>query len=1573
MIQSNISFQQDLSNIDSTKISLKALTALQQFCQQNNYIRCEKLSQSGYTWNQRFLFVNSQYIAYYNVTKSFDENKFKQKVLLKNLTELTHPTSEKSLQRARNCITVVFQTKYCQNYKDKNGQNESKNEQDVGHTLWIFKFDPKKYDIFSEKIPNQMQNSEQNDQDDQNQYQQNLDANQNSNIFKPNQNMQQQIQQPRLDQQQNASFQANRHKQSPTRQQAKLNNDKESKKKRMRIKWDYRYNNLWEEYYSVFMENKNKSNYNFDLDFENKFGLKLFAFIGEFRKQAVENVQKIIHELIFPVRIRRYLEVKSNHPMYQFKNRNERAYLVDGIFIRIAQIEMFSKESLQLKKRSDTSSKNSMKDMIQETQENKQVNNQQTEIYRNLETKMIAHEFRSNDIIADAIHQFIMSSIESFEKTKENQEIKEKDLYTLRVPLTCQVDYLGFTCLCSTVAPLLLPLKKKQIKSQNENDLENLIRSEKNANNLSLIHGLNRNGVYLEYESQKLIDDLELLGDCLKLKPFQISGYRDKISKQINVYISLLTEVHCLKNKDLIQSDIKNEVEGETRDKKLKRLKILHSKQKKSDKSDIQEHNKFYIMKTATTFPLQVDIEGEKQRIDLFKNRLRPEFLSMIQCSLSNGAFLNSNSSVNTDQDDLLLASACLKLMSDGIKNLVEDLQNMVIQPIGTEQLSYYFHFYGVNMRHLGKVASRSNLPHIKEICITDMIARSSKKIFRAHLAKLIVNHYSQAKGYQTYDVAQKLESLFKKDDTIKETNEYNYDREFIDIQFSIDYNKGKTSSIDKRSSDSDKKPAEKGGVQKENSDDESQFLYELPKSENDAIYEEEHEFQQRFDENIQSIKDEMAEKFQAVLKSVHLEYLNIMFTKDKESEEFWNDILIPQIQQDFDYTITYQQAVSLSSGYLLHAISYHWRVSFNKFDFKIFDQMQPSDQNNYDIQILSHSKVYQFRTLKINQIIRDYSKCIQLGQYDEAITYMKIKKKFYQLTYDSMLTAPAPHIENDLTVEIVNTNLLKFEAKNKELQNQKMKKGSKQRSYSKKLSSLSSPKLQYEGANFLQQQINDINQMEKEIILLLKVVPYKHAFCIKPMRTLINIHTYENSFTKNTEKKEQNIRQCMDYQKNMLEIIEYHLGDHHPLNADLCAIQSDYNFSIQENDKALQSLSDAIKKCQAILGGNHVKMSDLYQKQANVFLSQKQNQKALQNFQLSKSIIENKFGPESINYGKICYEISKIYFGTSDLQQGIQLCKQAYQIFYQHGEDYIMQSLNCCKQCCEAALNLRQPKEVIEYAEKTWDILKQFDKKLKKAQRISYLEFIFEALLRIIIYSLKSEERNYLFCILLYCSTEKNPFRHIVNVQDEKSKNSGSAQNSAIERQASNLESSMSQIESPEFRIRGKTSFDLNLEEYEQNYEEQTINIFEDYRQRVKKLSNKELKQDQLERASLYPDYRIFNPQQIFEQFDEQNQVDIENRKKDLFEQLTKDISVSALDIVKNMFNDILSKKSIIPLKDFFINFKKYLSKNNDYEKLEQLELYKTFIEIYGFVFFYKQLNNPEFSRYKILDYDLK
>jgi hypothetical protein len=58
-------------------------------------------------------------------------------------------------------------------------------------------------------------------------------------------------------------------------------------------------------------------------------------------------------------------------------------------------------------------------------------------------------------------------------------------------------------------------------------------------------------------------------------------------------------------------------------------------------------------------------------------------------------------------------------------------LDSLIIMPIDSESLEMTFHSQGVNMRYLGLVASLSVVPHVKDICITEMIARACKNILK--------------------------------------------------------------------------------------------------------------------------------------------------------------------------------------------------------------------------------------------------------------------------------------------------------------------------------------------------------------------------------------------------------------------------------------------------------------------------------------------------------------------------------------------------------------------------------------------------------------------------------------------------------------------------------------------------------------------------------------------------------------------------------------------------------------------------------------------------------------------------
>ena len=71
------------------------------------------------------------------------------------------------------------------------------------------------------------------------------------------------------------------------------------------------------------------------------------------------------------------------------------------------------------------------------------------------------------------------------------------------------------------------------------------------------------------------------------------------------------------------------------------------------------------------------------------------------------------------------------------IPNLVQMLDSLAIMPIDSESLELTFHSQGVNMRYLGLVAGLSIVPHVKDICITEMIARSCKSILKYFPCKI--------------------------------------------------------------------------------------------------------------------------------------------------------------------------------------------------------------------------------------------------------------------------------------------------------------------------------------------------------------------------------------------------------------------------------------------------------------------------------------------------------------------------------------------------------------------------------------------------------------------------------------------------------------------------------------------------------------------------------------------------------------------------------------------------------------------------------------------------------------------
>ena len=60
--------------------------------------------------------------------------------------------------------------------------------------------------------------------------------------------------------------------------------------------------------------------------------------------------------------------------------------------------------------------------------------------------------------------------------------------------------------------------------------------------------------------------------------------------------------------------------------------------------------------------------------------------------------------------------------------------------PLGSKKLREVFNIKGVNMLYLRKVLPMTKYPHIKEICLTEMLAISCSKIFRKQIVDLVLD-----------------------------------------------------------------------------------------------------------------------------------------------------------------------------------------------------------------------------------------------------------------------------------------------------------------------------------------------------------------------------------------------------------------------------------------------------------------------------------------------------------------------------------------------------------------------------------------------------------------------------------------------------------------------------------------------------------------------------------------------------------------------------------------------------------------------------------------------------------------
>lgn len=427
--------------------------------------------------------------------------------------------------------------------------------------------------------------------------------------------------------------------------------------------------------------------------------------------------------------------------------------------------------------------------------------------------------------------------------------------FPLKVPLAALVDFKGFRVLVLSVIPL--------------------------DTNLTVVHGLKdpefflaEHGVY-PYLSQLC----QLLN--IKEHSFQWESGIEPL-----IHLSVFTQVHESLGYAAIE-DLENYVEEE---------KI------------------YYLTQTADILPLDLDFNSPNMECD---KRIRPEFFSEYFVSLTADGCINLSEGAMED-DDFELCEASFKVRTDKVIEIVELLDSLTIMPLDSKSFTQALHSTGINCRYIGLIAQRTALPHIRDLCIVEIIGRTCKRIFLQQLVDLIFEIDDNK------DLENKEESMDKSLPITLIENNYRRENEIM----------GKSLNF-------------------------------IPDNIQNKEYRQ-HCFHKRMEKLLKwpgykEIKEKLKESqassqnftMEGSLKDGIIDYLNLVFGAGEESEIFWEEILIKKASSHFSIPVEKLDKAQVNLHALLHSVSFHCglQLDFSK------DTMLGKTENPFNTQSLERLK----------------------------------------------------------------------------------------------------------------------------------------------------------------------------------------------------------------------------------------------------------------------------------------------------------------------------------------------------------------------------------------------------------------------------------------------------------------------------------------------------------------------------------------------------------------------------------------------------------------------------------------
>jgi len=415
--------------------------------------------------------------------------------------------------------------------------------------------------------------------------------------------------------------------------------------------------------------------------------------------------------------------------------------------------------------------------------------------------KLLGHEFRAADTVVDAL--FLLA---------------RREQVTLRVPLTCIVDYKGFRVMAVACAPV--------------------------DGDRTLVHGPTQEGVYQTCVG--VYKQLTLLAQVLNLKEHKFEW--NPRMEPAYVHLSAFLQLHATRGYRDLDSFL-----------------LDTAGEKTANTSDLH-----YLLRLADLLPVDA-----VQDLD-FSKRIRPEFLCEYDLSLSADGFVNESTS---DDTDLLQAAKVLR--GSQVERLVTQLDSLELFPVDSRSFTEALHSFGVNMRLLGLVAQLTEMPHVRELAVTEALARTIKRLLFEEITQLVLT-YSEEGAVSTERGITEDPRVFGHKDHPKQL-EGNY----LDPQTPV--------------------------LRKRTQSRRSTSYVPMPELQEAERW-----------SSLDPVSVTSQSQLDVDLRSAIVDFLNLVFGAGEETETFWSRILSPQAVQRFALRPEMGQRAAVNLRALLHAVSYH-------------------------------------------------------------------------------------------------------------------------------------------------------------------------------------------------------------------------------------------------------------------------------------------------------------------------------------------------------------------------------------------------------------------------------------------------------------------------------------------------------------------------------------------------------------------------------------------------------------------------------------------------------------------------